>query len=94
MSAAAATEMTAERRAAIIAAMAAMSAEDGLDADDIHDLAKLAADSLDRFRGEIAEHFGGASYDFARVVPEDLRFRLSEISSFVTEIEDMARAAA
>lgn len=94
MTTATAPEMTAERRAAIVAAMAAMSADDGLDADDVHDLAKLATDSLDRLRGELAEHFGGASYDFARVVPDDLRFRLSEISDLVTEIEDMARAAA
>lgn len=88
MTTAAAPEMTAERRAAIVAAMAAMSADDGLN------LAKLATDSLNRFRGELAERFGGASYDFTRVVPDDLRFRLSEISDLVTEIEDMARAAA
>lgn len=94
MTTAAAPEMTAERRAAIVAAIAAMSTEDGLDADDVHNLAKLATDSLNRFRGELAEHFGGASYDFTRVVPDDLRFRLSEILDLVTEIEDMARAAA
>ena len=93
MTTAAAPEMTAERRA-IVAAIAAMSTEDGLDADDVHNLAKLATDSLNRFRGELAEHFGGASYDFTRVVPDDLRFRLSEILDLVTEIEDMARAAA